>query len=121
MRNVSLEENYLDQMLDKMIYQNKCRKEDAEMNDITTLMESIKVITPQEECTLLQGNVFRKSKPFEYSEKDYQDDCIRFKRYLLLDEEELDILLQKFFSVTYTDKKSISKQIDDYLWDIVKQ
>jgi hypothetical protein len=87
-------------------------------------METSKVITPEEEYTILQTNVQRKSTPFTYSEKDYQDDYIRFKRYLVIGEEDelLDTHLQKFFSVIdTTDKGTLSKQIDDYIFELVKR
>lgn len=124
MRNISLDENPLDRLIDQMLNQNKRRQEEAEMNDLISLMESSKVITPEEEYTILQTNVQRKSIPFTYSEKDYQDDYIRFKRYLVMGEEDelLDTHLQKFFSVIdTTDKGTLSKQIDDYIFDLVKR
>jgi hypothetical protein len=114
----------LDRLIDQMLNQNKRRKEEAEMNELISLMETSKVITPEEEYIILSRNVQRKSTPFVYSENEYQDDYIRFKRYLVMGEEDelLGLHLQKFLSVIdMTLLGTLSKQIDDYIFELVKR
>ena len=96
-----------------------------EIDDLVCKMEVVKVIPQEEEYRILLSNVIRKSKPFIYSDSDYQSDIIRYKRYLELEGEDelLDIHLKKFLSSggDKEGKAEISKQIDDYIFELVRE
>jgi hypothetical protein len=84
-------------------------------------MKVAKVVTHEEEYNILHASVARKSKAFQYTQRDYQDDIRRYTRYLALKGEDtlLDEHIEKFLSQDQSDKAQLSKQIDDYLFDLL--